>query len=124
MLENGEIDGIPVEAVPAYNITADRRQYHPQGRDNGYVLTFGDRRLYIAGDTEDTPEMRALTGIEVAFLPMNLPYTMSVEQAADAVKAFRPAIVYPYHSRGSDTATFKELVGDAAEVRLAEWYRS
>ena len=124
-LENGgsgELDGIKVAAVPAYNITADRKQYHPQGRDNGYVLTLGDKKIYIAGDTEDTPEMRALTGVDVAFLPMNLPYTMSVEQAADAVQAFRPGIVYPYHSRGSDTAKFKQLVGDAAEVRLVDWY--
>lgn len=120
--ESGEIDGIPVAAVAAYNTTADRLQYHPKGVGNGYVLTFGDKKIYVAGDTEDTPEMRALTGIEVAFLPMNLPYTMTVEQAADAVKAFRPKIVYPYHYRGSDTQKFKELVGDAAEVRLVDWY--
>jgi L-ascorbate metabolism protein UlaG (beta-lactamase superfamily) len=119
---SGELDGIAVTAIPAYNTTEARKQYHPQGRDNGYVLTLGDKKIYIAGDTEDTPEMRALTGIEVAFLPMNLPYTMSVEQAADAVKAFKPAIVYPYHYQGSDVETFKQLVGDAAEVRLAEWY--
>lgn len=119
---SGEIDSIFVAAVPAYNTTPARQQYHPQGRDNGYVLTFGDKKIYIAGDTEDTPEMRALTGIDVAFLPMNLPYTMSVEQAADAVKAFKPKIVYPYHYQGSDTAQFKELVGDAAEVRLVDWY--
>jgi L-ascorbate metabolism protein UlaG (beta-lactamase superfamily) len=86
------------------------------------VLSFGDEPVYVAGDTEDTPEMRALTGIDVAFLPMNLPYTMTVEQAADAVKAFRPGIVYPYHSRVSDTQKFKDLVGDAAEVRLVDWY--
>jgi L-ascorbate metabolism protein UlaG (beta-lactamase superfamily) len=120
--ESGEIDGIAVDAIAAYNTTEDRKQYHPQGRDNGYVLTLGDKKIYIAGDTEDTPEMRALTGIEVAFLPMNLPYTMSVEQAADAVKAFKPAIVYPYHYQGSDPEQFKALVGDAAEVRLAGWY--
>lgn len=119
---SGELDGIPVAAVAAYNTTEDRKQYHPQGRDNGYVLTLGDKKIYVAGDTEDTPEMRALTGIDVAFLPMNLPYTMSIEQAADAVKAFKPGIVYPYHYRGSDTAKFKELVGDAAEVRLVDWY--
>lgn len=119
---SGEIDGIFTAAVPAYNYTEDRKQYHPQGRDNGYVLTLGDKKIYIAGDTEDTPEMRALTGIEVAFLPMNLPYTMSIEQAADAVKAFKPKIVYPYHYQGSDVEAFKALVGDAAEVRLAQWY--
>ena len=119
---SGQLDGIFVAAVPAYNTTEDRKQYHPQGRDNGYVLTLGDKKIYIAGDTEDTPEMRALTGIDVAFLPMNLPYTMSVEQAADAVKAFKPRIVYPYHYQGSDVEKFKELVGDAAEVRLVDWY--
>ena len=120
--ESGTIDGIAVDAIPAYNTTEDRKQYHPQGRDNGYVLTFGDKKIYVAGDTEDTPEMRALTGIEVAFLPMNLPYTMDINQAADAVQAFKPKIVYPYHHRGSDTAAFRQLVGDAAEVRLADWY--
>jgi len=120
--ESGEIDGIPVEAVAAYNTTPERQQYHPQGVGNGYVLSFGDTRIYVAGDTEDTPEMRALTDIAVAFLPMNLPYTMTEEQAADAVAAFRPAIVYPYHFRGSDVDRFRELVGDAAEVRLADWY--
>jgi L-ascorbate metabolism protein UlaG (beta-lactamase superfamily) len=120
--ESGEIDGIPVMAVAAYNTTADRLQYHPQGVGNGYVLSFGDKKIYAAGDTEDTPEMRALTGITVAFLPMNLPYTMTEEQAADAVKAFKPQIVYPYHYRGSDTQKFKDLVGDAAEVRLVDWY--
>lgn len=119
---SGEIDGIFAAAVPAYNYTEDRKQYHPQGRDNGYVLTLGDKKIYIGGDTEDTPEMRALTGIEVAFLPMNLPYTMSIEQAADAVKAFKPRIVYPYHYQGSDVEAFRTLVGDAAEVRLAQWY--
>jgi L-ascorbate metabolism protein UlaG (beta-lactamase superfamily) len=118
----GEIANIPVAAVPAYNTSADRLQYHPQGVGNGYVLSFGDQQVYVAGDTEDVPEMRALTNIALAFLPMNLPYTMAVEQAADAVKAFRPGIVYPYHFGDSDTAKFAELVGDAADVRMASWY--
>jgi L-ascorbate metabolism protein UlaG (beta-lactamase superfamily) len=124
-MKNGDsatVNGINVDAIPAYNTTEDRKQYHPQGIGNGYVFTFGDKQVYVAGDTEDIPEMRALTGIEVAFLPMNLPYTMDVAQAADAVKAFRPKIVYPYHSRGSDLEEFKTLVGDAAEVRIAEFY--
>jgi len=124
-IENGattDFAGVPVAAIAAYNTTPDREQYHPKGVGNGYVLTFGDKKIYVAGDTEDVPEMRALTGIEVAFLPMNLPYTMTVEQAADAVKAFKPKIVYPYHYQGSDTEKFKELVGDAAEVRLVDWY--
>lgn len=125
VMKNGDsltVKDIGIEAVPAYNTTADREKFHPKGRDNGYVLTFGETRIYIAGDTEDTPEMRALTDIEAAFLPMNLPYTMSIEQAADAVKAFRPKIVYPYHYGQSDVAAFKAAVGDAADVRLLQWY--
>jgi L-ascorbate metabolism protein UlaG (beta-lactamase superfamily) len=120
--DTGTVDGIPVSAVPAYNTSPDRQQYHPKGRDNGYVLTFGDKKIYVAGDTENTPEMAALTGIDVAFLPMNQPYTMTPEQAADAVKAFRPKIVYPYHYQGTDPQTFADLVGSAAEVRLRDWY--
>lgn len=111
-------------AVPAYNTTPDRLKYHPKGVGNGYVISFGDKKIYIAGDTEDIPEMRALTGIEVAFLPMNLPYTMTEEQAASAVEAFRPRIVYPYHYKGSDPKKFAALVGDAAQVRLLDWYAS
>ncbi|WP_347137858.1 MBL fold metallo-hydrolase [Paracoccus sp. SSK6] len=117
--------GLLVEAVPAYNTTADRLQYHPQGRDNGYVLTIGGKRFYIAGDTEDTPEMRALEGIEVAFLPMNLPYTMTVRQAAEAVAAFKPVTVFPYHHKGSDVQEFARLVeaSDAGSlVVIANWY--
>lgn len=116
------VNGITVDAIPAYNITEDRKQYHPQGVGNGYVFTFGDKKIYVAGDTEDTPEMRALTGIAAAFLPMNLPYTMDVDHAAEAVKAFKPGIVYPYHYGDSDTARFAELVGDAAEVRMIAFY--
>jgi L-ascorbate metabolism protein UlaG (beta-lactamase superfamily) len=125
VMKNGDamdVAGIKIEAVAAYNTTADRAKFHPQGRDNGYVLTFGDKRVYVAGDTEDTPEMRALRDIDVAFLPMNLPYTMDVEHAADAVKAFRPKVVYPYHYGDSDVGQFKALVGDAAEVRVLGWY--
>jgi L-ascorbate metabolism protein UlaG (beta-lactamase superfamily) len=122
--DTGEVAGVPVLAVPAYNTTPDRLKYHPKGVGNGYVLTFGDKKVYVAGDTEDVPEMRALAGIDVAFLPMNLPYTMTEEQAADAVKAFRPKIVYPYHYKGSDPKKFATLVGDAAEVRIVDWYAS
>ncbi len=121
--ESGTLDGLAVMAVAAYNTTPDRAKYHPQGVGNGYVVSFGDKKIYIAGDTEETPEMDALTGIDVAFLPMNLPYTMTEEQAANAVKTFRPKVVYPYHYRGSDTQKFKDLVGDAAEVRLVDWYK-
>ena len=107
-----------------YNITPDRLERHVKGRGNGYLLTLGDKRLYIAGDTEDTPEMRALSNIDVAFVPMNLPFTMSVEQAADAVRTFKPRIVYPYHHRGSDVNEFARLVGTdvGVEVRLRTWY--
>lgn len=127
-LANGEaadLAGVSINAVPAYNITTDRLQYHPKGRDNGYILSLGGSRIYVAGDTEDTPELRATESIDVVFLPMNLPFTMSVEQAADAVAAFAPKVVYPYHSRGSDVNAFKALVdasGVASEVRLAKWY--
>lgn len=116
------VNGVTVDAIPAYNLTADRLQFHPKGVGNGYVFTFGDKKVYASGDTEDIPEMRALTGIEVAFVCMNLPNTMDINQAADAVKAFRPTIVYPYHSRGQDVEAFKDLVGDASEVRIANWY--
>ena len=117
--------GIQIDAIPAHNTTEERMQYHPVGRDNGYVLTIGGQRFYIAGDTEPTPEMLALTDISVAFLPMNLPYTETVEQAAEAVSGFKPGVVYPYHHKGSDVAEFKRLVeaGDSgAQVIIANWY--
>lgn len=120
-----EAAGLTLSAIPAYNTTEDRMQYHPQGRDNGYVLDDGTTRVYIAGDTEDIPEMRALENIDVAFVPMNLPYTMTEEQAADAVAEFAPKVVYPYHYRGSDTQKFADLVGkanDSVDVRLHDWY--
>lgn len=120
-----EVLGLQIEAIPAHNITEERMQYHPEGRDNGYVLTIGGKRFYIAGDTEPVPEMLALTDIAVAFLPMNLPYTMTVEQAAEAVAAFQPGVVFPYHHRGSDMNSFAELVaasGAATEVIVANWY--
>ena len=120
--DSGTVDGLPITAVAAYNTSPDKQQYHPKGRDNGYVLSVGDKKIYIAGDTEPTPEMAALTGIDVAFLPMNLPYTMTPEQAAEAVKAFKPKIVYPYHYKGTDPQKFADLVGSAAEVRLRDWY--
>ncbi|HEY9175809.1 MAG TPA: MBL fold metallo-hydrolase [Verrucomicrobiae bacterium] len=128
ILTNGETKsllGITVEAVPMYNTTPERTQFHPKGRGNGYVLTFADKRVYLSGDTEDIPEMRALRNIDVAFLCMNLPYTMTPEQAASAVREFRPKRVYPYHSRGSDLEKFKQLVGEdlGIEVRLRDWYQ-
>jgi len=131
ILANGETFeqfGILVEAVPAYNLTEDRQQFHPKGRDNGYVVTLGGKRIYISGDTEDIPEMRSLKSIDVAFVCMNLPYTMTVEHGADAVLAFAPKVVYPYHYRGqdvmSDLEEFARLVdaNDDIDVRLLEWY--
>ena len=97
--------GIKIEAVPAYNLEhkrPDGNPFHPKGEGNGYLLTFGTTRVYVAGDTESTPEMKALKGIDVAFLPMNLPYTMTPEQVADAGKAFRPKVLYPYHYGETD----------------------
>jgi L-ascorbate metabolism protein UlaG (beta-lactamase superfamily) len=125
VMANGDtrtVAGFEIEAVPAYNLTEERLKYHPQGRDNGYVLTLGDTRVYIAGDTEDTPEMRALEDIDAAFVPMNLPYTMDIGQAASAVKEFQPGIVYPYHYGDSDVDAFREMVADASDVRLLKWY--
>ena len=127
ILANGKLVeklGVKIEAVPMYNLTAARLRFHNKGRGNGYVMTFGGKRVYVSGDTEDIPEMRALKNIDAAFVCMNLPYTMTPEQAADAVREFKPKVVYPYHYRGSDTAQFKKLVGDASEVRLRDWYKN
>lgn len=118
-------EGMEISAVPAYNTTPDRQRYHPQGRDNGYILPVEGKRIYIAGDTEDIPEMASIGPIEVAFLPMNLPFTMTVEQAANAVGMFKPAFVYPYHYRGSDIDLFERMVsagGSGAKVVRHNWY--
>ena len=129
ILDNGnstEQKGIPIRAVPMYNLPQSDDAYHPKGRGNGYVLTLGGKNVYISGDTEDTPEMRALEDIDIAFVCMNLPYTMDVNQAASAVLDFKPAIVYPYHYRGQDTKKFKELVdvgNENIDVRLRDWYQ-
>ncbi len=126
VLSSGQhaVAGLAIDAVAAYNLNPDRQKFHSKGRGNGYVLTIGGKRIYISGDTEDTPEMRSLKDIDIAFLCMNLPYTMDVEQAARAVRVFRPKVVYPYHYRGSDLKKFKELVGTdtGIEVRLRDWY--
>jgi L-ascorbate metabolism protein UlaG (beta-lactamase superfamily) len=108
-----------------YNLTEERLQYHDKGRGNGYVVTLGGRRIYISGDTEDIPEMRALEDIDAAFVCFNLPYTMTEEQAASAVREFAPTIAYPYHYRGSDVEEFASLVGTdgGVEVRVLDgWY--
>ena len=116
-----------LDAIPAYNTTEGRLDFHPQGRDNGYVLGFDGFTIYISGDTEDIPEMRALEGIDLAFVCMNLPFTMGAPAAAEAVTEFAPTYVYPYHFRGRDNGTqdpeeFATLVGDASEVRIGDWY--
>jgi L-ascorbate metabolism protein UlaG (beta-lactamase superfamily) len=120
--ESREVQGILVEAVPAYNTTAGHTQFHPKGRDNGYVLTVGGLRLYVAGDTEDIPEMKSLRNIDVAFLPMNQPYTMTTEQAASAARSFGPRILYPYHFGETDTARLTALLKDTPgiEVRIRD----
>jgi L-ascorbate metabolism protein UlaG (beta-lactamase superfamily) len=117
-----------IEAVPMYNLTrgpAAGKLFHDKGRGNGYILTYGGKRFYFSGDTEAIPEMKALKNIDVAFVCMNLPYTMTPEEAADAVKAFHPKVAIPYHYKGQDTAAFKKaLEGTGIEVRLLEWYPS
>jgi len=132
VISNGEtrtMGDFKVEAIPMYNLkpAPDGALYHEKGRGNGYVLTYGGKRFYFSGDTEGIPEMKALKNIDVAFVCMNLPYTMSPAAAAEAVKAFRPAIVYPYHYRGGgvDPKDFvKALEGAGIEVRLRNWYEN
>jgi len=120
-------EALNIDAIPAHNLTEERLHFHPKGRDNGYVLGFEGFRVYISGDTEDVPEMRALKDIDLAFVCMNLPFTMDAKTAASAVAEFKPKHVYPYHYRGKDGGTqdpeeFAKLVGDAAEVTLGKWY--
>jgi L-ascorbate metabolism protein UlaG (beta-lactamase superfamily) len=112
------VGGVKIEAVAAYNTTAGRDRFHPRGRDNGYVLDFDGRRVYIAGDTEVTPELLALKDIAVAFLPMNQPYTMTPEQVAEAARAMQPAILYPYHYGDTDTAGLQALLEDLPQVEV------
>lgn len=130
-ISNGESkswSGWTIEAIPMYNLKrgpAPGQLYHDKGRGNGYVLTYGGKRFYISGDTESIPEMRALKNIDVAFVCMNLPYTMPPDEAADAVKAFHPKIVIPYHYHGSDLTVFENaLKGTGIEVRTMDWYPS
>ena len=126
MMQNGDVrtvEEVPVEAVPAYNLVHKRENgqpFHPKGVGNGYILTFGDKRVYVAGDTENTPEMKKLEGIDCAFLPMNLPYTMTPEMVADAAKALQPTTLYPYHYGDTDTSRLEELLREeqGIEVRI------
>ncbi len=124
VMANGEVKtvvGLKIEAVPAYNLVHKRESgepFHPKGQGNGYVITFGDKRVYVAGDTENTPEMKALKNIDIAFLPMNLPYTMTPEMVADAALAFKPKILYPYHFGKTDTAKLAALLKDHPEIEV------
>ncbi len=125
VMKNGDkkvVQGIQIEAVPAYNLVHMRSPgvpYHPKGIGNGYIITLGKKRIYIAGDTENIPEMKNLKNIDIAFLPMNLPYTMKPEMVADAAKAFRPKILYPYHFGETDVQKLVDLLkGENIEVRI------
>ena len=126
VMSNGDvktIQGLKIEAVPAYNIVHMRSQgnpFHPKDIGNGYVITFGDKRVYVAGDTENVPEMKGLKEIDIAFLPMDLPYTMTPEMAADAAKAFKPKVLYPYHYGKTDISKIVDLLQDTigVEVRI------
>jgi L-ascorbate metabolism protein UlaG (beta-lactamase superfamily) len=129
VLSNGETKdwgAFKIQAVAAYNLTrgpAAGQLYHDKGRGNGYIVSYGGKNFYFSGDTEGTPEMLALKNIDAAFICINLPYTMTPEEAAAAVKAFHPAVVYPYHYRGSDLSKFSAgLAGSGVDVRLREWY--
>ncbi len=127
VLANGaslSVSGVGVEAIPMYNLTASRLGYHTKGRWNGYVITLGEKRVYLSGDTEDIREMRDLREIDVAFVCMNLPFTMDINQAARAVREFRPRRIIPYHYSDSNVTQFKQLVGTDLniEVLLRKWY--
>ncbi len=124
VMHNGDtrtVRGVDIEAVPAYNLVhkrEDGQPFHPRGVGNGYILTCGDKRVYVAGDTENIPEMKRLSGIACAFLPMNLPYTMTPEMVADAAQTFRPGILYPYHYGNTDVSRLVELMRAAPEVEV------
>jgi len=124
VMKNGdvkEIKGLKIEAVPAYNVVHVRKPgqpFHPKGVGNGYVITFADKRVYVAGDTENVPEMAKLAGVDVAFLPMNLPYTMTPKMVADAVRVLKPKIVYPYHFGNTDTSELVKLLKDNKNVEV------
>lgn len=124
VLNNGEsksVKGIKIGAVPAYNLVHKRdngEPFHPKGVGNGYVITFGDKKVYVAGDTENVPEMRKLSGIDIAFLPMNLPYTMTPEMAADAVNMINPKIFYPYHFGNTNVDELLDLLKDRKDIEI------
>ena len=124
IMKNGDVktvQGLKIEAVPAYNIVHKRsggEPFHPKGRGNGYIVTFGKTRVYVAGDTENIPEMNKLKKIDIAFLPMNLPYTMPPEMTADAAKTFKPKILYPYHYGQTDPNKLVNLLKDSKDIEV------
>jgi L-ascorbate metabolism protein UlaG (beta-lactamase superfamily) len=124
VMKNGDtktVKGILIEAIPAYNIEHKRpggRPFHPKGQGNGYILAFGNTRVLVAGDTENIPEIKDLKNIDIAFLPMNLPYTMTPGMVADAAKAFRPKILYPYHFGDTNTDKLVELLKDETDIEV------
>jgi len=124
VMKNGDVKtvgGLKIEAVPAYNIVHKReagQPFHPKGVGNGYIISFGDKRVYVAGDTENIPEMKNIKNIDVAFLPMNLPYTMTPEMAADAAKTITPKVLYPYHYGETDTSKLVALLKDTKEIEV------
>jgi L-ascorbate metabolism protein UlaG (beta-lactamase superfamily) len=124
VMRNGDVrtvTGIRIEALPAYNMVnkrPDGQFFHPRGSGNGYLLTFGGTRVYVAGDTENIPEMKALARIDIAFLPMNLPYTMTPEMVADAAKAFKPKVLYPYHYGDTDVSRLVGLLKGSPEIEV------
>ena len=124
VMKNGDVqtlETVRIEAVPAYNMVHMRSAgvpFHSKGPGNGYILTFGDKRVYVAGDSENTPEMKALKNIDIAFLPMNLPYTMTPEMVADAAKAFQPKVLYPYHFGDTDVTKLQTLMKDVKGVEI------
>jgi len=129
-MKNGDAKQIgawKIEALPMYNLKRGPeagKVFHEKGRGNGYLLTYGGFRFYISGDTEGVPEMRALKNIDAALICMNVPYTMPPEEAAEAVRAFKPKVAIPYHYRGADLAVFeKALAGSGVEVKLLDWYK-
>jgi len=126
VLNNGDSilyrSDVKVEAVPAYNTTEGREQFHPKGRGNGYVLTLDGLRIYIAGDTEDIPEMALLKDIDVAFLPCNQPYTMTVEQLVNATKTFKPRVLFPYHYNETSVGRIAMLLnGSGTKVLIRDY---
>jgi len=124
VMRNGDISvvqGISIEAVPAYNLIHTRESgdpFHPCGYGNGYILSIGETRIYVAGDSENTPEMMSLRDIDIAFLPMNLPYTMTPEMVAEAARAMKPSILYPYHFGSTDTSLLIDLLRNQREIEV------